>query len=275
MSKENNQLVVKEVDFQGATLLGVQTEDGKIWAGVRWMCEGIGFSEKQKDRQVSNIQNDLVLKKGSKKLSLKFGGQVREVLVLELDFLPLWLAKISITPAMQETHASVVERLVEYQLKAKDVLAREFVHSPIQEYLTWDEDERAIAYFNERKQKKILEQQIQIQAPKISYYDLILQSSSLIATTDIAKDYGLTAQKLNKILMTAKIQYKRGKKWYLYDDYAKQGLAQSTTELIETESVSFASQHLKWTQTGRVFIHNLLKDLGISPIVDQEFKEAR
>ena len=51
----------------------------------------------------------------------------REVLCLKLDFVPLWLAKINITPAMQAETPELAERLEAYQLKAKDVLAAAFL----------------------------------------------------------------------------------------------------------------------------------------------------
>jgi hypothetical protein len=51
-----------------------------------------------------------------------------------IDFLPLWLAKISITPKMKKNNPELVEKLIQYQLKAKDVLAAAFLpqqyHSP-------------------------------------------------------------------------------------------------------------------------------------------------
>lgn len=52
---------------------------------------------------------------------------MQEVLCIEIDFLPLWLAKISITPNMQIETPWVANRLIEYQLKAKDVLAEAFL----------------------------------------------------------------------------------------------------------------------------------------------------
>ena len=65
----NNELTVKEVDFQGSTLMAVQSiNDEKIYVAVSWVCDGIGLTEKQKDAQVKKIQEDLVLKSGVKKL---------------------------------------------------------------------------------------------------------------------------------------------------------------------------------------------------------------
>lgn len=96
-----NELVVKEVGFNGDSLVAVQdNESGKIFVGVSWICKGVGLTEKQKDNQVSKIQNDFVLKNGCTQLPLKFEGQVRNALCIELEYLPIWLAKISITPNM-------------------------------------------------------------------------------------------------------------------------------------------------------------------------------
>ena len=66
------------------------------------------------------------------------GNSDTEMLCLKLDFLPLWLAKISITPTMKKENPQLVENLIEYQLKAKDVLASAFLNKdaiiPVENY---------------------------------------------------------------------------------------------------------------------------------------------
>lgn len=66
----------------------------------------------------------------------------------------------------------------------------------------------------EEQQKVIEELQ-----PKASYYDMILQCKDLIATTVIAKDYGMSAKKFNAILHDLGIQFKQGDVWVLYAKY--------------------------------------------------------
>ncbi|MFL0584676.1 phage antirepressor N-terminal domain-containing protein [Solibacillus silvestris] len=125
-----NQLNVvdqKLVQFGDYELLAVKTNNGKVHAAVKWVCQGVGLTDDQAKRQVKNIQSDLVVSKGVSNLTLPTNGGLQEVLCIELDFLPLWLAKISITPNMQETNSKAVENLVNYQLKAKDVLAEAFL----------------------------------------------------------------------------------------------------------------------------------------------------
>ncbi|MEC0184431.1 phage antirepressor N-terminal domain-containing protein [Paenibacillus peoriae] len=126
----------KLVGFNDTELLGVKTDDDKISVGVSFICNGIGLSSGQRDRQVKNVQEDVVLKMGSRKLSVKFDDQVREALFIELEYHSLWLAKITITPAMQTNQREVASKLVEYQSKAKDVLAAAFIYNPAQKYLS-------------------------------------------------------------------------------------------------------------------------------------------
>ncbi|MCW1049180.1 phage antirepressor N-terminal domain-containing protein, partial [Priestia sp. JV24] len=122
----------KTVNFMGAELLAAKANDEKIYVGVGWVCNGIGFNKAQKDRQVQNIQDDLVLKQGCFKFEAGVFDPHNEVLAIELDFLPLWLAKISITPAMQKETPWLARALVEYQLKVKDVLVEAFLSKPPQ-----------------------------------------------------------------------------------------------------------------------------------------------
>lgn len=69
----------------------------------------------------------MVLGKGARNLVLPTRGGKQEVLCLRHDFVPLWIAKITVTPAMKENTPELVNKLVQYQLKAKDVLADAFL----------------------------------------------------------------------------------------------------------------------------------------------------
>lgn len=117
----------KTVTFNGAQLMGVKANNGKVYAAVSWICKGLGFDKNHKDRQVKNIQTDLVLKEGCVKFAAGVLDPHNEVLAIELDYLTLWLAKISITPKMQQETPWIARMLKEYQLKAKDALAAAFL----------------------------------------------------------------------------------------------------------------------------------------------------
>ena len=122
-----NELEIKRVPFMGAELMAARDADGQIWAGVRWMCAGIGLNENQSRHERKRIQEDKVLSKGGSNLTLPTSGGAQNVLCLKLDFVPLWLAKISITPTMEAETPYLAERLEAYQLQAKDILAAAFL----------------------------------------------------------------------------------------------------------------------------------------------------
>ena len=118
---------IKSVPFMGRDLMAAKAEDGTIYAGVSYICNGMGMSEGQVKAERVRIRNDSVLSKGGRNFVLPSGGGSQETLCLELDYLPLWLAKISITPTVKAENPQLAERLVQYQLKAKDALAAAFL----------------------------------------------------------------------------------------------------------------------------------------------------
>lgn len=118
----------------------------------------------------------------------------------------------------------------------------------------------------ERKQRLIAEQRVSELQPKASYYDLILQNKSLLSVTQIAKDYGKSARWLNQKLHELGVQYNQSGTWLLYQNHAENGYTQSTTHAI---SDSKNKLFTKWTQKGRLFIYELLKDEGILPMIER------
>lgn len=63
-------------------------------------------------------------------------GGTQRTLCLKLDYVPLWLAKIAITPRMERETPELAARLEQYQLKAKDVLAAAFLPQSRQQSTT-------------------------------------------------------------------------------------------------------------------------------------------
>lgn len=83
----------KVVNFDGAEIMAVKANDGKVYAGIRWICDGLSMTEGQRKNQMTKIQEDPVLRKGGRKIVLPSDGGPQEALCLALDYLPLWLAK--------------------------------------------------------------------------------------------------------------------------------------------------------------------------------------
>lgn len=135
---------------------------------------------------------------------------------------------------------------------------------------------RALEYADAQIQKLttnnlVLEQKVNELQPKATYYDLILQNKSLISISVIAKDYGMGAQTMNKLLHKLGVQYKQGDIWLLYAKYQDKGYTQTYLHAVDAEK---SKPHTKWTQAGRIFIYELLKREGIVPVIEREYEEA-
>ncbi len=128
-----NDLVVKSVDLFGDSVMAAKDKDGNIWAGVSYFCKALGMSNKQRDNQVTKVQSDKTLKKGTLKFQEGVFDQNNEAVGIRIDFIPLWLAKIPITERMEKDHPELADKLLQYQLKAKDILAAAFLPQTAQQ----------------------------------------------------------------------------------------------------------------------------------------------
>lgn len=131
--KYMNDLVVKSVDLFGDSVMAAKDKDGNIWAGVSYFCKGLGMSKGEKDRQTANVQSDDVLKRGATKFAAGVFDDNNETVALRIDFVPIWLTKISITPKMKREKPELADKLLQYQLKAKDILAAAFLPQTAQQ----------------------------------------------------------------------------------------------------------------------------------------------
>ena len=120
-------LVVKNVDMFGDTIMAAMDNGGTIWVGVNYFCQGLEMNKKQRDWQIEKIREDKTLSRGSRLLPAGIFDASHEMYALRLDFVPLWLAKITITKKMEQDHPDLADKLLQYQLKAKDILADAFL----------------------------------------------------------------------------------------------------------------------------------------------------
>ena len=119
-------------------------------------------------------------------------------------------------------------------------------------------------------ENKVKDQQIAELKPKASYYDLILQCPSLLSVTEIAKDYGLSAKALNKMLHDIGVQFNQSGVWFLYSKYQSYGYTQTKTQNYNRPDGSQGARtHMYWTQKGRLFLYDLLKRRGVLPMIER------
>lgn len=118
----------------------------------------------------------------------------------------------------------------------------------------------------------IQNQQITEMKPKASYYDVVLNCKDLVAISTIAKDYGWSANRMNRYLYEKGVQFKQGNKiWLLYQKYSEKGYTSTKTHSYPGNDGTIHTKiHTYWTQQGRLFIYGLLKENGILPIMERE-----
>ena len=102
---------------------------------------------------------------------------------------------------------------------------------------------------------EIQTEEIKKSAPKVSYYDKHLQSVNALTATQIAKEIGMSAEKLNSKLKELGIQFKQSGQWLLKSPYDKWGMHETRTNIFTSErGNTHTNTYTVWTQRGRRFI---------------------
>lgn len=112
----------------GDTELVATKQNDEIYVGIADTLTNIGLNENQKDSIIRKIKNDFVLSKCIKKLPVQYENQTRVVNCIEHSALPIMLVKIELNKEFLEENIHIGNNLIEYQLKAKDVLANAFLN---------------------------------------------------------------------------------------------------------------------------------------------------
>lgn len=112
--------------------------------------------------------------------------------------------------------------------------------------------------------------EIKVYKPKAAYYDMIMANPSCTKVTSIAQDYGKSPQAFNDLLHELSIQYKVDKQWILYQKYKDAGYVHSEPIPITHHDGHQSVKYLTvWTQKGRLFLYDLLKEKGILPLIER------
>ena len=142
------------------------------------------------------------------------------------------------------------------------------IENPVERAQRWIEEEleRQDLRLATQKQKQVIGEL----KPKADYTDKILKNKGLVTITQIAKDYGMSGREMNDLLHELGVQYKQSKQWLLYADYHSKGYTQSETfEITRTDGSPDVVMNTKWTQKGRLFLYNLLKENEVLPVIEQ------
>ena len=119
---------------------------------------------------------------------------------------------------------------------------------------------------NERQRQAIADFE-----PIRNYVDTILSYEGAMAVSQIAADYHISAIKLNRILHEAGLQYRVNGQWILYQQHAGKGYTESETITINHRDGSVTTRlFTRWTQKGRLLIHDIWARQGIQAAMDKE-----
>ena len=98
----------------------------------------------------------------------------------------------------------------------------------------------------------------------------MLACKDLLPIFQISKDYGWSARKMNKWLNKQGVQYKQGNIWLMYQKYAERGYTSTKTHVyVGKDGTPHTTIHTYWTQSGRLFIYQLMKATGHLPTMEQ------
>lgn len=118
----------------------------------------------------------------------------------------------------------------------------------------------------ERQKVNSLQIALEESQKQARYLDLIIESKNSIVITQIAADYGMSAQRFNKILHELGVQHKVNNQWILYRRHMAKGYTDSKTIVINEKP----RMQTTWTQKGRLFLYELLKENDILPMIEQD-----
>lgn len=118
----------------------------------------------------------------------------------------------------------------------------------------------------ERMLRLVAEQKVAEMQPKVNYHDIILANKSVTPISFIAKNYGMSAMQMNKLLHDFGIQYRQGKTWLLYAKYQNEGYTH--IEMVPVQGTDNLKPIMKWTQKGHLFLYNFLKEHDILPNIE-------
>lgn len=101
---------------------------------------------------------------------------------------------------------------------------------------------------------------IEQQAPLVEYANNVLNSESTYTTTQIAKELGMSAQLLNRLLHAYGVQFKQSGQWQLYKQYEDKGYTKTRTHTYTKKDGRVQSLLTTvWTEAGRMFLHSTIE----------------
>ncbi|WP_437273276.1 phage antirepressor [Staphylococcus aureus] len=235
--------------------LEILTIEGKQWFPATEVAMTLGYSNPRDaiSRHVKRrgVVNHDVIDSLGRKQNKKFIDEGNLYRLISRSKLPQaeqfeeWVFD-EVLPAIRKHGIYATDNVIEQTLKDPD-----YIITVLTEYK------------KEKERNLLLQQEIGELKPKADYVDEILKSTGTLATTQIAADYGISAQKLNKLLHEARLQRKVNKQWVLYSEHMGKSYTDSDTiTIVRSDGREDTVLQTRWTQKGRLKIHEIMTEFG-------------
>jgi hypothetical protein len=123
----NSELAIKEVKYQNITMTACQKNTNEIYVGVKSICDGLGIDYSS---QLKRIARSDILPRGMVKMTIPSVSGDQETNMLDISYLPYFLIGIKSSMVKLEFR----DKILNFKLEAKDVLAKAFLHKPPANY---------------------------------------------------------------------------------------------------------------------------------------------
>lgn len=111
----------------------------------------------------------------------------------------------------------------------------------------------------EKQEQQRIQRQISEYHADADYTRRVLQSKGTLTTTQVAKELGMSAKALNRVLHSQGIIFKQSGEWQPYADYQGRGLIDKET-LLE-DGTCHCRRRFKWTEKGHRFVNDMISQL--------------
>ena len=109
-------------------------------------------------------------------------------------------------------------------------------------------------------ENKVLTGQNKVLSAKAEHLDNVMLCSQCYTMTQVAKELDMSVHDLTSKLLEMRIIFRQSGQYMLYADYSRLGLARNRTSDKDINgTVKVFPPYLVWTEKGRIFLHNLMK----------------
>ena len=215
----------------------------------------------RKSDAVESLKNDFIegidyqVLRQNPQQKLGSGGHNRVDYKLTVSCMEFFIARK--VRAVFEVYRKVFHKAVENTKFSLDTITRKDLAKMLLE--SEEEKERIVA----EKERLLLttaeqEKQLKEAAPKVEYFDKVLESKGYLTVNMIAAELGISAIKLNKLLCDWEIQYYQTECYLLYSKYRDyEYTVHRPHPYTDSAGEIKTRQHMYWTEKGKKFIIEL------------------